>query len=944
MVAALRPFWLSAVLSVASAQAVFADWNYYTGTNPDGGARVTASSEENGFHISLQCDAGGDPDVFQLTFVADEFPYLDNTDDAETQLIFRFDGTGKDFVADGWSDVWYFAPDRAWTGSMYFEPGVLDSFGGASTMRVMNMNSQEVARFSMKGSRKAEQAMRAICHQGTTVEQWTASQAQSPPLSSQTEPLPEALRIPAMEGTEIPDFDTVELPVEADSASTKISSDDVFDALLAGDPAVVRDYVLAGFNANESPDYDPGAEQMPLMYFFGIEMIDNPQMQSGMLQLIQGGARTRVDWAGVPSPVVFAVRKENARAAYALIHLGYPVDFIFANGRSVMAEAARLGMTDVVQAILDRGMDPDYAAQEEDPALLYAAAHGYADIVGTLIDARANINATTVQGATALHLAARAGHEQIVRMLVEAGANVELKIGSATAADVARRAEQIAITNYLDGLAVATVAGTVTANVPDLLMPDTGERFGLIMDGHWQRPLTFSVVTEPFDRVTFEQGFTDDRVYDSGAPDDNRLYIDSYIRAGATEGPATLRIRVSDAAGRSATVEEIVHIGQSAGRYRALLVEAAKAFDTQGIRKIISDISEIDRELGSDPTWMSEIMRHSCVRGIEPDCDAYLNGFLAYHIAATDDGALLDWALEWGADPNYRSSSGEPILLNTARAGKWDSVGKLLAAGANPNATGNNGGSVLLYAVGANQTDVVNRLLVAGADPNLGSVMEGMSPLHHAAANNHRDIINMLRSAGARITEDAEGHTPGWFSYWGHRDLQLALSLGYDEARGNEDRGSEPEFDWNEFMVGLNQRLEDQRVAEAGTFSDWAGSQPESEEFILDAWAMPEVFTLGSEDIETWGTPELDTVGNPASTGGECRPDGFITSNPSETSDVMNVRLGGSCGSYTHRDSYCGVILHTFSTGDFGDGWGGLSGGTIHVMRKSGEIVASCEW
>ncbi len=42
MVAALRPFWLSAVLSVASAQAVFADWNYYTGSNPDGGARVAA--------------------------------------------------------------------------------------------------------------------------------------------------------------------------------------------------------------------------------------------------------------------------------------------------------------------------------------------------------------------------------------------------------------------------------------------------------------------------------------------------------------------------------------------------------------------------------------------------------------------------------------------------------------------------------------------------------------------------------------------------------------------------------------------------------------------------------------------------------------------------------------------------------------------------------------
>src|SRR5690606_30107932 len=165
-----------------------------------------------------------------------------------------------------------------------------------------------------------------------------------------------------------------------------------------------------------------------------------------------------------------------------------------------------------------------------------------------------------------------------------------------------------------------------------------------------------------------------------------------------------------------------------------------------------------------------------------------------------------------------------------------------------------------------------------------------------------------------------------------------------DEAQGYEDRASEPEFDWNEFMVGLNQRLVDQQAAEAGAFSDWAGSQQESEAFVLDAWAMPEVFTLGSDDVETWGAPELDTVGDPVSTGGECRPDGFITSNPSKTSDVMDVRLGGSCGNYTHRDSYCGVVLHTFSTGGFGDGWGGLSGGTIYVIRKGGEIVASCEW
>lgn len=858
MTVLLRHIWLVAALLLTAAQSAFADWDYYTGTNADGGVRVTAQAEENGFLISLQCDAGDDPDVFHLTFVSDYFPHLDNTDSAETQLIFKFDGTGKDFVADGWSDVWYFAPDLAWTGSLYFEAGVLDSFGGAATMRVINMNSEEVTRFSMKGSRKAEQAIRAMCHQGLTIDQWAAMQAPS----GQQQPAPQIPNIAASADTGIPDFDTVELLAgDQGDLSPAVSVDDVYDALLAGDAAKVRDYVLAGFDANNPPDYEPGENNTPFMYFMGYEMVDNPQMQSGLLQLIQGGAKTRVDWSGAPSPVVFAVRKENARAAYALIHLGYPIDYVFTNGRTLMAEAARLGMADVVQAILDQGIDPDYAEQDESPALLYAATHGHIDIVEALIEARANVNATTHQGATALHLAARAGHEQIVRMLVEAGADTDVIIGSATAAQIARNNGQTAIANYLDGLRGIGTELTVKASAMPLAIPNTSTTFSLVMEGGWQRPLNFAVTAEPSGLISFEQAFNDTRVYDSGEPGDTNLFIDSRLQTGTAQGAVQLQIIVSDATGQQAATEQTIYVGQSAGYFRGRLVDAAKALDTRAIRETIAEIRRMDDVLGNDPTWMSESMRYGCVRGFHPNCEAYLNGFLAYHIAATDDGALLDWTLEWGADPNYVSSRGEPILFNTARAGKWDNVARLLAAGANPNAMGDDGGSVLLYAVGDGQRDIVHQLLALGADPNRGSVTKGMTPLHHAAVNNDRQIIDMLRSAGAVNVPDADGRLPGWFSYWAHRDLQLALALGYDEAQAYEDRANEPEFDWNEFMVGLNQRLVDQQATETGAYSGWESGQEESEEFVLDVWAMPEVVTLGSDDIETWGSPELDTIG-----------------------------------------------------------------------------------
>lgn len=939
-----RLIGLVCISSLAATSSAFADWTYYTGTNPDGGVRVTAQAGENGFLISLQCDAGDDPDVFHLTFVADDFPHLDNTDGAETQLIFRFDGTGKDFVADGWSDVWYFEPDHAWTGSLYFEEGVLDSFGGASVMRVINMNSEEVTRFSMKGSRKAEQAIRAMCHQGLTIDQWAAMQAPPGALSGQQQSSQQTQSIAAEAETGIPDFDSVELLADGPGdLFPAVSVDDVYDALLAGDTAKVRDYVLAGFDANDPPDYEPGENDTPFMYFMGYEMVDNPQMQSGLLQLIQGGAKTRVDWSGAPSPVVFAVRKENARAAYALIHLGYPIDYVFTNGRSLLAEAARLGMTDVVQAILDRGIDPDYAEQEESPALLYAAAHGHADIVRTLIDARADVNAVTKEGGTALHLSARAGHEQIVRMLVEAGADLELEVGSSTAADIARKAGQIAIADYLDELSKSNEPATLVARVPKFVEPGLTDEVALTMEGGWKRPLQFTVRTEPPGVIKFLNGGFDDKwVSESYVPEENRLYAEAWFDTQG-RGPVQLEITVSDASGNSETITQSVLIGEGIGYYRGRLVDAAKAFDTGAIREAISQVNEMDTALGNDPKWIDELMRNSCVRGFHPNCEALLSGFVAYHVAATDDSALFDWLLLSGADANYTSSGGESILFNAARAGKWDNVARLLAAGADPNAMGNNGGSVLLYAVGDGQRDIVRQLLALGADPNRGSVTGGMTPLHHAAVNNDRQIIDMLRSAGAANVPDADGRLPGWFSYWAHKDLQLALALGYDEAQAYEDRANEPEFDWNEFMVGLNQRLVDQQAAEAGAYSGWDSRQEESDDFVLDAWAMPEVFTLGSD--ETWGAPELETANGSGEARYACQPDGFITDSPSKTSDNFEVRLGGACGNYTHQDTYCGVVLHTFSAAPgLGDSWGGLSGTTLYVKRKGGETIASCRW
>ena len=127
---------------------------------------------------SIACEPGTGPNVFQLEIAGQELPYLDSTDKAQESLVFRFDEGDRQYNAfDGWADVWYSAENGSWSGGLYLEHEGLDAFGGASVMRILNASGREVARFSTSGTRLAERAMRAICHDGMTIEQWLGRRA-----------------------------------------------------------------------------------------------------------------------------------------------------------------------------------------------------------------------------------------------------------------------------------------------------------------------------------------------------------------------------------------------------------------------------------------------------------------------------------------------------------------------------------------------------------------------------------------------------------------------------------------------------------------------------------------------------------------------------------------------------------------------------------------------
>jgi len=110
--------------------------------------------------------------------------------------------------------------------------------------------------------------------------------------------------------------------------------------------------------------------------------------------------------------------------------------FILAVGRpataSSLIEAASMGDTEKVHALLAKGADVNARDNDGSTALMAAVTYGHIDIVHALLAKGADVNAkdnagdtalmAAKRGGTALMAAKREGHKEIVRMLKEAGA------------------------------------------------------------------------------------------------------------------------------------------------------------------------------------------------------------------------------------------------------------------------------------------------------------------------------------------------------------------------------------------------------------------------------------------------------------------------------------------------------------------------------------------
>lgn len=94
-----------------------------------------------------------------------------------------------------------------------------------------------------------------------------------------------------------------------------------------------------------------------------------------------------------------------------------------------------------VQDLIEKGADPNAAANRDWTPLFWAAHKGFEDIAALLIDSGADVNARTSSGQTPLHYAASEGRTGVALLLLERGADIGAKTRwGAAAADMAEKA------------------------------------------------------------------------------------------------------------------------------------------------------------------------------------------------------------------------------------------------------------------------------------------------------------------------------------------------------------------------------------------------------------------------------------------------------------------------------------------------------------------------
>lgn len=121
-----------------------------------------------------------------------------------------------------------------------------------------------------------------------------------------------------------------------------------------------------------------------------------------------------------------------------------------------------------------------------------------------------------------------------------------------------------------------------------------------------------------------------------------------------------------------------------------------------------------------------------------------------HYAAATGQKAVAEILIARDADINIKARDGNTPLNLATHWGRAEVAGLLIDKGADVNTRALDGATPLFNVSVRGRADVAERLIAKGADVNL-TAKDGATPLHAAAAFGHKALAELLIASGANI-------------------------------------------------------------------------------------------------------------------------------------------------------------------------------------------------